>query len=538
MGGIEVGRIVGTTSLKRYLFAISPEGERYVRKDEFVSAVEPVTGKEIIGIIKGITVTNQLLPDEFARESAKLGEFMDIYDFGEGEYLLGIVHVLGYLDNEGGDGFRGLEVSKYSLRPATVVTLTSDEDLKRLLDIDPRVALHIGTIESRPKVDVFLDCNKLVSTHLAILAMTGGGKSYTAGVLIEEILKKKGAIIVLDPHGEYKYLGYNEDGTKSSIFDRVKVYGVGSAQEDQTPLKIKANKLSPRDYYALIPGLSESQEQALYDIIKITKDMRFDYNLADVIEVINMVLEQKDLKEGKGEAELEQIIGSDRLADKIDKISKKAHKGVLSALLRRLEYLKRSKIIGSEETLLEDMIKPNQVSIIDMSGTQENIKELVASAIARKIFNARVNHLNGYGTGEQLKTPCLLVVEEAHGFIPRESDSRVVSKPILRRIAREGRKFGIGLCLISQRPSRLDQDALSQCNTQIIMRVMNPVDQEHIRKSAEAVTEDIIQDLPSLTRGEAIVTGNAINFPMHVKIKQRSTKPGGSDIDIVSMWGS
>jgi len=134
--------------------------------------------------------------------------------------------------------------------------------------------------------------------------------------------------------------------------------------------------------------------------------------------------------------------------------------------------------------------------------------------------------------------PCLFVIEEAHNFIPRDFDREVVSRNILRRIAREGRKFGIGLCMISQRPSRLDQDVLSQAGTQIIMRIVNPLDQDFIRKSAESVTEDIIRDLPALGRGEAIITGAAIRFPMKVKIKARDTKPGGDDIDIIGAWNS
>jgi len=193
----EVGRIIGTTSLRKFLFAVTKEGEKLVKKDEFVSAIEPVTGREIIGLIREVTASNQLLPDEFARESA-MAEFVSGYGLEEGEYVVGIVDVLGHLNGA------GIEMSKYSLRPTAPVFLTEDKTIEKLLCIPEERAIPIGSVETRPKVIVPLDANKLVGTHCAILAMTGAGKSYTGGVLIEELLKKGGAIIVFDPHGEYK----------------------------------------------------------------------------------------------------------------------------------------------------------------------------------------------------------------------------------------------------------------------------------------------------------------------------------------------
>ncbi|MBN2517214.1 MAG: ATP-binding protein [Candidatus Altiarchaeota archaeon] len=518
----EIGRIIGTTSLTKYIFAVSKEGEKLARKDDFVSAVEPISKKEVVGIIKGITASNQLLPDEFARESIQLSEYMRMYDFGEGEYLVGIVDILGHLDGD------SLKLPKYSLRPASQVFLTKDETLKKLMNVDEKRSVHIGSVEARQKVDVYLDLNRLIGMHSAILAMTGAGKSYTGGVLIEEVLKKGGSVVVFDPHGEYKYLGYKSDGSKSGIFDKVKVLGVGKNSKNN--VKIRADRLTPEDIASLIPGTTETQKNTLHDIIEICEVKKRSYNLQDLIELLHMVMDRKG-----GEENGEEVLGSVELDGRIDKISKKAHLSTVSALIRRLDGLRRFNIISDTETSLEEMVSLDQATIIDLSGTSESIKETVVSALSRKIFHARMNYINDYGD-EKLDIPCLLVVEEAHNFVPREYERPIVSRGILRRIAREGRKFGVGLCLISQRPSRLDQDVLSQCNTQIIMKIVNPLDQDYIRKSAEAVTEDVIRDLPSLGRGEAIITGAAINFPMHVKIKERDTKPGGMDIDIIAEW--
>jgi hypothetical protein len=516
----EVGRIIGTTSLRKFLFAVTKEGERHARKDDFVSAIEPITGREVIGLIREVTASNQLLPDEFARESA-MADFVTDYALNEGEYIVGIVDVLGHLNGE------SLEMPKYSLRPATPVSMTKDETIKELLRIPEELAVPIGTVETRPNVPVSLDANKLVGTHCAILAMTGAGKSYTGGVLIEELLKKGGAIVVFDPHGEYKHLGYRSDGSKSGIFDKVNVLGVGKNAEKK--LKIKAGRLTAEDIAAMAAGTTDTQRDMLYEVISICQEKRQDYNLKDMIEILHMILERKG-----GQDNGEEVTGSD-LDARIDKLVKKAHISTTSALLRRLEGLQRSGLISESETPLKELVAAGRVTVIDLSGLSESIKEIVVAALARKIFYARMNYMNEYGD-ERLGLPCFLVLEEAHNFVPREFEKEIVSRGILRRIAREGRKFGVGLCLISQRPSRLDQDVLSQCNTQIIMKIVNPLDQDFIRKSAEAVTEDVIRDLPGLGRGEAIISGSAIRFPMRVKIKKRDTKPGGGDIDIIGEW--
>jgi len=516
----EVGRIIGTTSLRKFLFAVTKEGEKRVRKDDFVSAVEPVTGREVIGLIREVTASNQLLPDEFARESA-MAEFVNSYCLDEGEYVVGIVDVLGHLDGD------VLGLPKYSLRPATPVSMTDDETIGKLLKTAEARAIPVGTVETRPNVVVTLDANKLVGTHCAILAMTGAGKSYTGGVLIEELLKKGGALIVFDPHGEYKYLGYRSDGSKSDIFEKVRVLGAGKNAEKK--LKVKASRLNAEDIAAMSAGTTDTQRDMLYEVIEICSEKRGDYNLKDVIEVLNMVLERKGNKDNG-----EEISNGD-MDSRVEKLAKKAHISTTTALIRRLEWLQRSGLISESETPLAELVSSGKVTVIDLSGLSESIKEIVVAALARKIFYARMNQINESGE-EKLDMPCFMVVEEAHNFVPREFEKEIVSRGILRRIAREGRKFGVGLCLISQRPSRLDQDVLSQCNTQIIMRIVNPLDQDFIRKSAEAVTEDIIRDLPGLGRGEAIISGSAINFPMRVKIKKRDTKPGGGDIDIIAEW--
>jgi DNA helicase HerA-like ATPase len=184
---------------------------------------------------------------------------------------------------------------------------------------------------------------------------------------------------------------------------------------------------------------------------------------------------------------------------------------------------------------LNELVVGNQLTIIDLSESEEGISEIIVAAVCRSIFDSRKRHSKGEEKG--LSTPTFIVVEEAHTFAPRAyTDIVSPSRNILRKIAREGRKFGVGLCIISQRPNKLDADVLSQCNTQIIMKIVNPSDQEYIRQSVETITEDIVKDLPGLMRGEAVIAGSAIKIPVSVKIRPRETIVGGSDLDIVGIW--
>jgi hypothetical protein len=125
-----------------------------------------------------------------------------------------------------------------------------------------------------------------------------------------------------------------------------------------------------------------------------------------------------------------------------------------------------------------------------------------------------------------------IVVEEAHNFVPPEAFTHSAS--IIRRIAQEGRKFGVFLLLISQRPGRIHPDSLSQCNSQIVLKITNPRDQNAIAQSSERLSEDLINDLPGLNVGEAVVVGDITRTPVMVKVRPRITKEGGADIDVVA----
>jgi DNA helicase HerA-like ATPase len=136
----------------------------------------------------------------------------------------------------------------------------------------------------------------------------------------------------------------------------------------------------------------------------------------------------------------------------------------------------------------------------------------------------------------QVPYPVLVVLEEAHILAPR--DDETLSKYWLARVAREGRKFGIGLMIVSQRPKGLDPDILGQANNLIVLRIVEPSDQRHVQEASESLTSDLVEQLASLNTGEAVVTGPFVRVPALVKVDKFPGRLGGSDPDVVAEWSA
>jgi hypothetical protein len=166
---------------------------------------------------------------------------------------------------------------------------------------------------------------------------------------------------------------------------------------------------------------------------------------------------------------------------------------------------------------VEELAVAGQLSVLDLSEfIHLRDRQIIVANIARKLFAAR---------RKNKIPPFIFIVEEAHQFAPEgEEKSGAISKNIIETIAREGRKFNACLVLVSQRPIQLSTTALSQCNSHIILRVSNPYDLDHIGKSCEGVTKDVLEMMPGLKVGEAFVTGEVVNYPLLVKVRERISK--------------
>jgi DNA helicase HerA-like ATPase len=175
--------------------------------------------------------------------------------------------------------------------------------------------------------------------------------------------------------------------------------------------------------------------------------------------------------------------------------------------------------------------------VLQLSDIEQNEQQVVVATLLRRVNKARMATVRGEaqtGTDSFLPYPVFTLIEEAHRFAP--AGQTVVSTNILKQILSEGRKFGVGIGLITQRPGKLDQDVLSQCMTQVIMRIVNPIDQDTVAKSVEGAGRQLLDELPALTKGQAVISGVGVNTPVMCRVRERITRHGGETFDAPREW--
>jgi hypothetical protein len=191
----------------------------------------------------------------------------------------------------------------------------------------------------------------------------------------------------------------------------------------------------------------------------------------------------------------------------------------------QLESLLELGLFSGTATPCDEMLRPGKASVIDMTGITPELQAMIVSRLLTDVFEARKR---------RLISPGMVVVEEAHNYIPERGTGNAASTSIVRTIAAEGRKFGLGLMIISQRPARVDKNVISQCNTQIIMRVTNPNDLKALSKGLEGMTSDLEEEIKRLPAGVAMLVSNEIERPITVDVRPRKSRHGGISTEIVS----
>ncbi|CAJ37871.1 ATP-binding protein [Methanocella arvoryzae] len=386
------------------------------------------------------------------------------------------------------------------------IYMAGPEVLKNISKVqaEARGAAALGTIPGTD-VPVVVSVKDIVSQHVSVIASTGSGKSYTIGVLLEEMMKpnNRAAILVVDPHGEYSTLSemVNKPEFRDGDYQpTVKIYRKES-------LKIKITELELDDLLGIL-DLSEKMQH---------------FFVTGFFNWRNGPHHKK----------------SD-LRREIEVQRNPTNESTIDAILWRFDSVMRRGIFEDHlHTQLAELFAPGQLTVLDLSGIGESDQQLIVSVLLRRLFDAREGTVNQrYAENEEryLPYPTFVVLEEAHRYAPQNGEAK--SKRVLKTILSEGRKFGIGVCMVSQRPAKLDSDSLSQCMSQITMRIINPVDQSQIASSIESMSRELLDELPALARGEAIVSGVAINTPVLVKIRERSTPHGGVSRDAPEEWSN
>ena len=316
--------------------------------------------------------------------------------------------------------------------------------------------------------------------------------SYFVSVLLEELLsrsREQGAIgvVVLDTHGEYTCFGNPLRPSDKNLVD----FSSKTKIVDGSRIKIAVSKLNVFMISSLISDVSPTQKRALGNIFsRLNAEMKSGAGPFDL---------------GAVRAEIESIDNEKTAAS-------------LHAIVNDLEELQLfSKI---DEPSIIDLVKPGQLVVIDLNNViSEKKKQFIVAYLSNKLFHERRGH------GKKIP-PFALFVEEAHNFIPEGTASEhALARSYLRTIAREGRKFGASLVVISQRPKRLDTTTLANCNTHVILRITNPYDLDHISQSSEGLDKSSVGIISSLRVGEALIVGEAVHAPTFFKVRLRKSAP-------------
>lgn len=520
----------------RNLVRVSIEEEklRFVARPGAYLVLKGLDGSSLYGIVVGFN-----LIDELYRRSRILEAIEGYEDIAPARNEV-LVSIVGYEKN----GFIDRGVPSLP-RPGDRVYYAPPSVLKKLFST--KKGISIGRLSYDNEIEVKLDVDKLFTRHLAILAMTGSGKSNTLAVIVGEILKQYQypRIILLDTHSEYVSLASSED-FKARVFspskDMAKIIS-DTHNIEVKPLEVPIWTLTIEELYSLLKLDTRATKQRMYlrQALRTIKQRYLktigvnDPVYYSVDELKNNI-KARDASADDLRLKIEELADNEELSfiTKPELWNRRFHE-VKEEYTSMYEDVGKAVVEASYKVYLEiasNLLKPG-LTIIALGGLSSETQVVVASMILRALWRLIVSQKLVGKT-----TPVVIGVEEAHVYAP--IDRWNPAKEILEKISREGRKFGVGLIVVSQRPRELSPTLLAQCGNLIALRTVNPEDQRHILSSIEEASKELIDSLPSLGVGEALISGPAITFPAVVKIhafhERYGLELGGKDISFHREW--
>ncbi len=524
---LRVGTVKGPGDKPHEFVFITPDRDGATKNGEFVYYTLPGEQRRVIARITGRR-TVRGYPDDFLADPdvpPDLVARVAGFEADECELLEVCAAVIGYYDA----ALKTLVNPRIPPRVGWPIYLAPPEMLVTVLNKKQRGELgscYLGWLLSRgpEEVPVVLSAREFTSTHLAIIAGTGAGKSYTAGVIVEELLRpaNKACVLVLDPHGEYGTL----DTLQNLPEFRDGVYQARVKCLLPDDLKVRFSALKLNDIRYLLGDVPERQDwllgRAYNALVRETRDA---VGSAERWTVKDLVAKIESLAHGSDESGLDLRSSAGALEWRLDRLTSE------SRIFSEVDHIR-----------LAELLEPGQCTVLQLHDLTQREQQVIAAVLLRRLYEARNQTLHKKthpGDDLHLPYPVFCLLEEAHTFAPGgDAGGRVVSSQVLKQILGEGRKFGIGIGLISQRPGKLDQDVLSQAMTQVIMRIVNPLDQQAVAAAVESASREVLDELPSLSKGHAIVLGASLNAPALIQVRPRLTTHGGEDLDAPREWNA
>ncbi|HEC99486.1 MAG TPA: DUF853 family protein [Proteobacteria bacterium] len=437
------------------------------------------------------------------------------------------------------DGYFERGVSTYPTTGAEVHAVGTEE-INVIFEKYRSKGYSVGTLSSHPSLDVYLDPTSLFSRHFAILGQTGSGKSWCVANLVQRAVAAmpKAHIIILDLHGEYCWKD-DEGKLQSAFLENIVRYVDARALEipywlmtyaELCDLLIDRNEREAHNQTAFFRDVLRDLRQLEKTPLKlerVTVDTPVYFSLDDLINRVReenerMVPGTTKNKQGPNYGAFDRFLM--RLDSRLNDV--------------RYDFLLRPKTRTSSASLsnlLRDFVglgNPKRpVTVVDLSSVPFDVRPTVAAQIGRLAFEFN------YWNPQYREFPLLLICEEAHAYVPRASEAQFAgSRKSMERIAKEGRKYGVGLGVVSQRPNELSETVLAQCGTFLCLRITNPTDQSYVRSLVPESEVDLIDILAGLGRGETLALGEAVPLPTRFRGYKPDPVPNSEDVDFYEKW--
>lgn len=484
-----LGVVIGVTNTGYVLF----EGKEPIGLGEYV-IITINDKKQILGVVESCFIKSDALEDISNYQEALESKIVAEINKRDKSFKIN-VKILGLLDL--------LKQSKVILPeipplPGTEVFRANKEDLKEIFNPEDESWLKIGTLLRNKHVNVKINVNKLATRHLGILAMTGMGKSNLVSVIAKSISEIPGTMVIFDYHDEYRFLsGDNINFVQAQINPRLL-----TAEKFAEVIEIRDN--ADIQNSILLKAFDND------DLKKKIEDNFWDFLENNIKEI--------------GIKEKRFTTSAERVLDKIKEARRRFNNILIPNSFDPVSHIKEGKL--------------NIINLIEFTEKQANVA--IAFYLESILYQRKISKTKNTQSKNNIEkqilfhSPVIVVIEEAHVFIPKNENTD--TKYIASKVAREGRKFGVGLIIVSQRPRSLDPNVLSQMGSLSIMKIVQQEDQSQIWSASEAINAKIIEQLPSLNPGEALFVGQWVNLPSFIKIDEIKERTIGKDPEPVKEW--
>lgn len=399
---------------------------------------------------------------------------------------------------------------------------TDDEDLRSIFATFRDLDFSLGVLSMFQDERLYIDPNKFFSKHIALFGSSGSGKSSTVASILQKVAHLQNThVVMLDLHGEY-LSAFSDTGNLIKLTELELPYWLMNFEELVETFIDENDPFANNQMMILKEAVLDSKKGknfALKEFLTVDTPVFFDF--IDVSVRMKSLDTERTLggKEGPFYGQFTRFLVrlESKLADK------------------RYEFLFRPKSFKTSETFstlltrLFGLDTGKLMTILDLSAVPFDVVNILVSLLGRLIFDFNV------WNGARRDFPVLIVFEEAHNYLSSSTKSHSARKTV-ERIAKEGRKYGVSIMVVSQRPAEISETIVSQCNNFVALRLLNPNDQNYVRKLVPDAQSNFIDVLPTLRQGEAYIIGDAAAIPVRVLMDRPYPEPSGSDIRFYDKW--